>query len=180
MTAGKPSSYGNEPTVSPDLEGYGRAWRIEPPASTPEHQKQAGCGQWLVHAPHGHPFWPWYTVQAVHLRPLDGQPPAKVQFPGATHEWLVVALNPEEPLPDVTNWGAPGTPPMRHMEPIDQCVQFIVADDDQARELVELTVKHILLDGVSPDQDFRSYWERAIANTAEHIRLGGHPDREVG
>jgi hypothetical protein len=119
-------------------------------------------------------------VQVVHLRQLEGQPLAKLQFPGASHELLVLALNPDEPLPDVKRWGSPGTPLMKWLEPVDQCVQFIVADDDQARSVCEMAVRHIVLHGQSPDQDFRNYWASAIANTAEHARLGGHPDREVG
>jgi hypothetical protein len=192
-------SYGNEPTRAPDLQGdvripkpdpgpdasladvmaavvnpptvpgVARAWRLEPA------EKLAGVGQWLVHAPHGHPFWPWYVVQAIHLRPLEGQPPAHVQFPGASHEWLVVALNPEAPLPDVDRWAAPGTPPIRYLKPVDQCWQFIVASDEQAAQLCEQAVRCIV-QGVSPDQDFRAWWKAAIANTAEHVRLGGHPD----
>lgn len=170
--------YSNQPTAAPDLEGYGRAWKVECPDAL-AHQREAACGQWLVHAPHGHPWWPWYAVQAVHLRPLEGQPPAALQFPGASHELLVVALDPDKPLPEVKRWGSPDTPPMCHLEPVDQCVQFIVADDDQARQVCELVVRHIVLDGQSPDQDFRAYWASGIANTAEHVRLGGHPDREV-
>jgi hypothetical protein len=175
MTSGA-KVYENQPARDPDLAGMGRAcaWRIEPPEDAPPH---AGVGQWLVHAPHSHPWWPWYAVQAVHLRAVEGKPAAHLQFPGATHEWLVLALNPEEPLPDIDRWGADGTPPMRHLEPVDQCVQFIVADDEQASELVELTVRHIL-EGVSCDQDFRGYWQRAVATTAEHVRLGGHPEQE--
>lgn len=167
--------YANLPARDPDIHGVGRAWKVLAP-DAPQWQQQASCGAWLVHAPHGHPFWTWYAVQCISLREIAGQDrPPHLQFPGASHEWLVLALNPEQPLPDIERWNGPGTPPMQYLEPIDQCVQFIVADDDQARELCELTVRHIL-SGVSPDQDFREYWRTAIANTAEHIRLGGHPD----
>lgn len=171
------ATYGNEPIRTPEFQGIGgRAWHVKTPETALEHQKQAACGSFLVHAPNAHPLWSWYAVQCIHLRQLDGQPPAHFQFPGASHEWMVLALDPREPIPDVDRWNAPGTPPMRHLEPIDQCWQFIVADDEQAFELCELTVRCIVEQGVSPDQDLRSWWKAAIANTAEHIRLGGHPE----
>lgn len=134
-------------------------------------QRKADCGMWLVHAPHGNPFWPWYMVAVVNLRDHKGQTGSPfIQFPGASHELLVVALNPEDPLPDVDAWTQP-----RYLVPVDQCVQFIVADDKQATSLLDVVVKGIL-SGISPDQDYRALWREMVAQTAEHIRLGGHPD----
>ena len=159
-------SYGNAPTREPDISGAGRAWRVT--AKDPE--EHAGIGaDWLVHAPFAHPFWWWYAVSAIHLRPLPGKGPAHIRFPGATHEILFVALNPEKPLPDISAWQGPA-----YLTPIDLEHQFIVQDDEKAREITDLVVAHIC-EGVSPDQDFRAYWRDVINRTAEHARLGGHP-----
>jgi hypothetical protein len=168
-------SYGNEPAREPDTLGAsGRAWKVGVPDETPDFQREAECGVWIVHAPHAHSVWWWYAVMVVSLREIPGAPPSRLQFPGASHELLIVALNPEEPLPDVDRWGAAGTPPVRYLTPIDQCVQFIVADDEQAQTLANLVVD-VIADGMSPDQDFRGWWQDCVAKTSEHLRLGGHP-----
>lgn len=167
--------YGNEPTTEPDLAGVGRAWKLDldlyrdGPNMMPDHEGTVAW--WLVHAPGAHPFWSWYVVGTVHLREIEGQTRRPhLQFPGASHEILFVALNPEHPLPSLDAWAD-----IQFLEPLDLVEQFIVSDDDAAAELTELVVKHIV-DGMSPDQDHRQYWAGAIARTAEHIRLGGHPD----
>lgn len=164
-------SYGNEPTKVPDIAGEGgRAWRIPLEAVVDKRPNASVGSDWLVHAPGSHPLWWWYMIGVVHLRPTAGKP-AKVAFPGATHELMFIAISPEYPLPDVDRWEK-----MHHLEPLDLAEQFIVTDDAQACELGDLIVKHIVFEGASPDQDHRAYWKVAVANTAEHLRLGGHPD----
>lgn len=178
--------YGNEPTTEPDFqeavkvrnlgdiasgkerieERQWRAWAVPIKADEAGH---ATVGQWLVEAPGAHPFWWWYCVGVVHLRPVEGMPPPVIRFPGASHEIMFVALNPEKPLPDLDDWKG-----MSPLHPIDLEHQFIVPDDEAARELGELAVR-FMLRGNSPDQDFRQYWRDVINNTAEHSRLGGHP-----
>jgi hypothetical protein len=166
-------SYGNEPAKAPDIEGIGKAWKVPRTSAHDEVADWGGdCGQWLVYdGTRAHPFWWWYVVGCVHLRPLEGQSkPPVVDFPGATHEIMFLALNPEVPLPDLGDWQGAS-----FLQPADLVRQFIVNDDLQARELCELVVRHIC-DGHSPDVDFRHYWEAAIDSSAEHARLGGHPD----
>lgn len=160
-------SYGNEPTKAPDIKGMGRAWRV---TATPEAEFTSATvgSDWLVHAPYGHPFWWWYAVSVVHLRPLPGMPPPNMVREDATHEIMFLALDPSHPLPDVDNWAA-----MKYLTPPDLAWQFIVDRDEQAKELGDLVVRHIC-DGQSPDQDFRTYWHGAIENTVEHICTGGH------
>jgi hypothetical protein len=67
---------------------------------------------------------------------------------------------------------------MRFLSPIDLCHQFIVKDDEQATELGEGVVKAIVLHGASPDQDFRQQWIETVNRTAEHLRLGHHPEEQ--
>lgn len=162
-------SYGNLPTTEPDHQGLGCAWKIPMTRKEEKPDWAATVSMWLVSAPYAHPFWWWYAVTCISLRDIPGVPPATVQFPGATHEIMFVALNPERPIPDLADWQG-----MSHLEPLDLVHQFIVGSDEDAEKLTEVVVKHIVA-GNSPDQDHRSYWRDAINLTAEHLRLDGHP-----
>lgn len=156
------------PKREPDVEGPGgRAWAVK----TKSKRKHGGVAHFLVHAVNGNPFWNWYVVSVVHLRAEEGLPQPHIQFPGASHELLMAALNPEEKIPDIDNWKG-----MSHLEPIDQCVQFIVNNDEQAKSLCDDVIRAIVVGGISPDQDFRSWWKQSVNQTAEHYRLGEHPD----
>jgi hypothetical protein len=165
-------TYGNEPTREPDVIGRWRAWRVAVDRASPDWapDHEADCGSWLVDAPGAHPFWWWYVVGCVHLRPMEGVKAPHVQFPGATHEILFCALSPEKPLPSLDDWKG-----MAFLEPLDLVHQVIVPSDDDARNLTEMIVRH-MVGGRSPDSDWRSYWQTLINTSAEHLRLGGHPE----
>jgi hypothetical protein len=169
----------NEPVRPPDLHGAGgqrRAWLTNISRRVPKAKRETTVVQWLVEAPGGRPLWSWswYIVACVHLREVKGAPAPSLHFPGATHELIMVALDPAARLPSVEAWGRPGTPQPRILMPLDQCVQFIVADDEQAAVLTVKCVE-VIMAGMTPDSDFRGWWGEAVASTAEHIRLGGHP-----
>lgn len=158
----------NEPTKASDLEGEGgTAWVIPPDFK----ESPAGVAQWLVHAPGAHPYWSWYCVACVSLKSVSGIDEAFKQFPGATHEIIFVALNPDHPLPDIDDWKS-----MHWLKPADLVHQFIVNSDNDASELTSKIVEHICRAAISPDQDNRTYWKNCVNATAEHARLGGHPD----
>lgn len=168
--------YTNLPTIDPEHEGLGgRAWKVpmgeEGQRGKPDYD--AGVATWLVHytGPNAHPWWNVYVVGTVHLRPLPNVKPPHIQFPGATHEILFCALDPRKPVPDLNDWKG-----MAPLEPLDLVHQFIVPEDEQAADLTGLVIRHMIDAGASPDQDFRAYWRNAINKTAEHFRLGGHPE----
>ena len=155
--------------TTPDLKGdFARAWKLPLPES---HPTIAG---YLVHAPYAHPFWGWYTMAVIHLRPVEGLPPAAVSLPGATHELAILAIDPRvcpEPTPEMATEGQ-----YPFLMPPDVMEQFMVLDDQQAVSLLENCVQAVVQGRISPDSDFRSRWAKVIANTSEHYRLGGHPD----
>lgn len=152
---------------APDLEAYGRAWRI---TIGPLHPEQEACiGSYVVHAPNGNPFWPWYLVAAVHIRPIEGSPSPHLKFPGATHEFLIGAFDPRD---------YPKIDPDRHvgvglLRPLDLCHQVTLRTDEQARAVLTLLVRAIV-GGDSPDQDFRSLWVQRLDVTARHFFDGKH------
>lgn len=171
----------------PDFEGVARAWRIRAGDATERgHADSWGHGSagvgadFLIHGPY-HPFWNWWYVSIIHLRPIESAPPPHVHFPGATHEVLCLSLDPEPrngrpAFPDLeriesgdVEHGLPG-----FLQPADWVVQVVLPSDEEARRLGDLIARHICA-GQSCDSDFRGYWERTLATTAEHLRLGGHP-----
>lgn len=133
-----------------------------------------GCiAQWLLDAPGAHPHWRYHVLTVVHLRPLEGIPEASVQFPGASHEMQVLALDPtKDDVVDSADWST-----MTHwMTPPDVVVQFIVGDDADARKVARLAAHAVAQGRLVPDSDYRTHWEQTIQATSEHVRLGEHPD----
>lgn len=162
-----PPDYKNKPRTTPHLQGpTGAAWRKTA-------MRETNVANWIVYVPMAHPFWNWYLVSCVHLRPDPAEPdkPPYISFPGATHEFLFMALNPEEPLPSL----GPKAD-AQYLTPVDLATQGILQDDQAATRVLELCVRAMVERGISPDQDNRSWWERAIQATCEHERLGEHPD----
>lgn len=129
----------------PTLEGPNtKIWKGEP-----REGDHATIGNWMIHAPWMHPFWSWHYLSLVHLRELDGVSPPNMQFPEATHEFLVLALNPEHE-PD---WGK-----LYYLTPPSITQQFIAENDAQALEWIELILPQIAEGELSVDSDFRSTW----------------------
>lgn len=147
----------------PDIGGEaGRGWDLTP-------ADHATCvSYWLLHVPGAHPFWGWYTVTGVHLRGLMDGEPAKLQFEGATHEIMIWAVDPE-----------PGDPPLdpekiRRLTPVNLVQQFTLPDDATMVKLVGIAAEAFVRGLESPDTDYRSRTESALAVTAEHLALGCH------
>lgn len=59
------------------------------------------------------------------------------------------------------------------LHPADLVFQFHGVTDDQARQICELAVEHIVA-GQSCDSDFRAYWERTLTSTVAHYVDGTH------
>ena len=110
---------------------------------------------YLVHAPWMHPMWDYHLATLVHLRPLDDFP-ANFQFPEATHEFAVLALNPEqEPISlDATKF--------QGLQPISIAQQFISLSDDGAIEIIEKHLEFVKNGMISLDSDFRTAWKQLL------------------
>lgn len=165
---------GTRITAPPTFAGVGgSAWRVQlqelGQRATPDQDATVGC--FLVQAPGAHAFWDHYIVSVVHLRPIVGVKPPVITRAGATHELMIMALNPEQPLPSPVV--APGWQ-IHFLTPIDVIEQFRVADDAIADKVLELAVRAIVDGCGSPDQDWRRWWTNAIAETAAHFNEGTH------
>jgi hypothetical protein len=153
---------------------FGTATEIDMATTTPgTPAQQASLACWFLHIPGAHPLWSRFLLSAVHLREVDGAPPAFKRFAGATHEMLVIALDPAlEPRPDdVTTW--------RHLTPVNVVEQFAVNTDEDAIAITEALAR-ACVDGlllVEPEGILgaREQWTQTVSSTSEHLRLGGHP-----
>lgn len=112
-------------------------------------QYAATVATWFLHCPRQSPAWEHYLLACVHLRPLPGAPEPKIVRPLATHEFLVVALDPaEKPRPDdVRSWA--------HLTPVNVAEQLLLASDVEARQVVALAAQ-LVVHGALPAEPLLS------------------------
>lgn len=125
-----------------------------------------------VEAPWAHPVWHSYMLMAVHLRPLPGFPPPKINLTGATHEVMLYALDPEYTprLDDVQKYLTPG----------NFHGQWIAESDAAATAKVEGCVNDILNGLLSPDTDHRRTWTELFSDSNIKPEWKGVPETMVG
>lgn len=129
----------------------GRAWKIALDAwkANGEPIGTTIC-LWIVEVLWAHPAWHSYTLGAVHLRQAEGVPPAKIGLPGATHEVLLHALNPEY-TPRLDRGS-------HYLTPANFVGQWVAESDEAAAAKIEGCVDDIIAGRLSPDTDFRGMW----------------------
>jgi hypothetical protein len=155
-------------TRDPDRTGpAGTAWLVKAPEGGPPDW-QGSIAAWIVNQPGAHPFWRYWFVGVVHLRDIPGVKPAKKRYPLAAYEFIILALDPEKPLPEID--GHRNGNPMKMLMPPDVVLQFHGLDDKRAEELAGLAVAAIINGQMSPDQDYRGMWRAAIQSTIEHLQ----------
>lgn len=109
-------------------------------------------------------------VTCIHLRPMEGVPDPKLHVPDATHEYVVVAIDPEQcPYPDPDD-----IEEIRFLRPVDVVQQVTGLDDKQAAKVLELCALACTSGRLVPDVDFHRAWEHAIVATADHQRGEHH------
>lgn len=91
--------------------------------------------RWNMALPGQHMLWKRYTIQAVHLRPMEGSSPAVINVPGATHELHVLAIDPEYPQRDFESGG------VSILTPPNYCIQIVCSSDQHCAWLVEQLAK---------------------------------------
>lgn len=155
---------------------YGRAWSVamQPLGERGRPDWDATLALWVISAPGSHPLWWWYTMTVVHLRAIAGVKPAHIEVPGSTHELVLVALNPEEPVPNIEALERGDFRSLHSLTPPNLVEQFQVSNDTEGLRLGELAVEAIVHGIISPDTDYRSVWRRLIPETARHLRDGIH------
>lgn len=164
--------------MSAEVSGpYGQAVNLEVPSSAP-----ATLLWWLITAPAYHPLWSQYVLSVVTLEDKPGVPPADLHYPGATHELLVLALNPGEPPSRVTAEqlaeGVEAGKGFQYLTPVNVVHQF-TASDDEMRQLAELACAGVVNGILNPEtadapERIREAWLTACIKTLAHIRGEEH------
>lgn len=162
---------------APTREGRaGRAWRIDHPDEV-RRANPAGVGTWLVHAPGSHPQWPWKLALCVSLAELPGVDAPKLARPGMTHEFLLLAVNPEamkNPLDHIEELA--GGTPVPHLTPFETVHQVALRHDVDARRVLDSIVRAFVDGLLVPDQDHRAAINATLDATAACYRAGKHGD----
>ena len=138
--------------------------------------------QWLLTAPMAHPAWTQYLMPVVRLRDVDGFAPPKRQFPGATHELLVLALDPDEGPYTPENMSrfdeGPQAGRLPYLTPVNIAHQ-IEGSDEEARTLALYSAWGVTAGTLNPETSdapslIRANWKAALVKTLAHIRGESH------
>lgn len=103
----------------------------------------ATVAAWFLSCPRQSPAWEHYLLKVLHLRPIEGGRPVNLAREGATHEVLLVALDPDrKPVPhDAQTW--------LHLYPVNAAEQLVLPHDGAARVAVEIAAQ-LVMHGVLP------------------------------
>lgn len=154
------------PYQQPDHVGtHGRAWRFNLKSILDAQRAKHGTAPpmelntcaWAVYAPFSHPMWPCVAVACISLRDVPGWPSATINLPGATHEVMVMALDPDKPV-------CVDQQPS-YLRPTNFAGQFIASSDDEARERIEQAVRDICAGTLNPDSDGRHQWAERFSRS---------------
>ena len=127
-----------------------------------------------------HPLWSQFILSVVHLRQIEGMKEPLLQFPGATHEMLVFALNPGEPprehLADLLE--TKGIASVGYLEPIDVVHQFEATDEEMV-DIADWCAFGCVNGILTPSTDdnrlyYREQWLGAVVKTLAHMRGEEH------
>lgn len=123
----------------------GVAHRIFAMPSRADESATIAC--WFCELVGIHPVWTRFMLSVVHLRPIANTQPPNLRFEAATHELMVVSLNPETgPVAtDLASW--------TYLTPFNIVHQFTVHADSAAEQLSGLLVQAMLEGQLEPDPD---------------------------
>ena len=170
---------------------FGRAESVRlDPAMRRAPEQEANLAIYLLTLPEAHPAWSQFILTVCHLRDVPGQTkPAVKHFPTATHELLLMALNPE---PLAGELGSSGDKVPRwttanlydrmdafraeqkgwFLSPMNVIEHFEVATDHEAVLVVEMLVGSLVAGFLAPEPDgiigARDEWRRQVAMAAQH------------
>lgn len=148
---------------------YGTALRLTVPAA--HHSAATTTCCWVIDSPHFSPAWNQWALNVITLATVDDRGPAALQFQGATHEMLLLALNPEKGRFDQAALDAPGGG-FHHLLPVNYCDQFEASDT----EMLALAAWMVwgMVNGhlqVEPNGAYdRESWLASATKTLAHIR----------
>jgi hypothetical protein len=115
--------------------------------------------EWIINAPSAHPIWSQYALVLYDLTSPHpaGQP--TIYQDGATHEFLLWALDPDHPIATDATIKVEA---LHLLEPANYGYQFQAASNEAAQARVQEAVDAIVAGWVSPDTDFRQLWNQPL------------------
>lgn len=156
----------------PTLEGHAKAWKLASVKNMKNWDPawEATIARYILQCTWSHPFWSYYFISGVHLRPIPNTPPAKKRFPSATHEIMIYSLDPHV-TPNIDKIETGETFPAI-LTPPDLVHQVAGITDPQFEYMLQDVVVTIVEGRASPDVDFSSFWQRALDILAMKLRQG--------
>lgn len=143
-----------------DAEGpYGKWQHID---YSLDENRECTIACYRLQVPGAHPFWTTYLLTSVHLRPVKSKKPALHMFPGSTHEFMLLALDPAND----------DGPPWHYLTPPNVVFQ-LKAEDDEVKKLTELFADSVINVRLPVEDGGRALsilWEQTALSTLEHIR----------
>lgn len=121
---------------------------------------------WLITAAWAHPVWSQYALALYDLTTPTDQP-AVIHLDGATHELLLVALDPARPATSAQSMVEGGQ--VQALSPPNHGYQFKAESDAAAVSRLQRIVDEIEAQRLSPDSDFRAAWD-AMFRDAHSLR----------
>lgn len=129
----------------------------------------------MLRRPDAHPIWHDYMMTLIHLRPVEGYPPAVLANSNCTHELMCYALDP--------NYDNQPTGPheQRFLTPPNLVYQFEGLTDEQALEVFSAYLKCMARRTCSPDTDWRSVQRALLRGITNEVLKGikEHPISDV-
>lgn len=139
---------------------------------------EVGRGTWLISAPSYHPIWSQYVMSIVSLEDHPALGPAFKKFDGATHELLVLAIDPDHPqtVETVRQHCLSGKLP--YLKPVNIAEQF-ECTDDEIRRVCWLAAMAVVNGQLNPETSdapsrIREGWLTSCTKTLAHIRGEAH------
>lgn len=161
-----------EPMRPADKTGtHGRAWKCDHVALRRKRRKRrftevqdATLGVWIVERSDAHPAWHSYAIALMHLRPMAGFDDPVIHRKGATHELMVMALDPTRRR----DHAVAGKEFPAYLTPANFAAQLAEPTDEAAITQIEAAIDLILAGELNPDTDARRQW---IALFGDHMLM---------
>lgn len=129
---------------------------------------------YLITSPGWHPLWSQYALFVVSLRDAPNVAPAVRKFDGATHELIVLVINPEKALTVEDMTGHCRTGDMPFLSPVNIVEQFKTTDDE-ILTLAWLAARAVVHGQLNPEVAdaptfIRGVWHDSLTKTLAHLR----------
>lgn len=154
------------PRKQPDLwVPHTRPWHCSHPDTS---LSPSSVDAWLLRTD---PRWAYWLFGVISLDPERGFDRRALQFPEATHEFSIWALDLSRPIPDPDRWENAA-----YVDPAELKLQVELhagkRGDAEARIVLGQMVMAVVEAEMSPEVANRPYWVKAIRASVEDFRSG--------